>query len=59
MSYDELQKKAEEEEEAEEKALRVSVTSILSTVRKLKLFPLILVKLLQKCNILINSRLCT
>jgi voltage-gated sodium channel type II alpha len=32
MSYDELQKKAEEEEEAEEKALRVSVTSILSTV---------------------------
>lgn len=44
MSYDELQKKAEEEEEAEEKALRVSVTSVLSTVRKQKLFPLVLVK---------------
>jgi hypothetical protein len=59
MSYDELQKKAEEEEEAEEKALRVSGTSVLSTVRKLKLFPLVLVKLLQKCNVVINSRLCT
>lgn len=30
MSYDELQKKAEEEEAAEEKALMVSVTSILA-----------------------------
>jgi hypothetical protein len=35
MSYDELQKKAEEEEAAEEMALRVSVTSLLSTLTKL------------------------
>jgi hypothetical protein len=59
MSYDELQKKAEEEEEAEEKALRVSVISMLSTVRKLKLSPLVLATLPQKFNILVNSRLCT
>jgi hypothetical protein len=30
MSYDELQKKAEEEEAAEEKALMVSITSVVA-----------------------------
>jgi hypothetical protein len=59
MSYDELQKKAEEEEEAEEKALRVSVTSILSTVRKLDLSPSFHVKLIQNFNNVTTLRLCT
>jgi hypothetical protein len=40
MSYDELQKKAEEEEAAEEEALRVSVTTVLVIVTKLHI-PLI------------------
>jgi len=35
MSYDELQKKAEEEEAAEEEALRVSVITALIMVTKL------------------------
>jgi hypothetical protein len=59
MSYDELQKKAEEEEEAEEKALRVSITSILSTVRALDLSPSVLVKLIQNFNNVKTLRLCT
>jgi hypothetical protein len=40
MSYDELQKKAEEEEAAEEEALRVSVITISVIVTKLHI-PLI------------------
>jgi uncharacterized membrane protein len=45
MSYDELQKKAEEEEAAEEEALRVSVTSIFVIVTILHILVIVTILL--------------